>query len=117
MLAALVAGQYAIAAPAAYAWHDPEYVSPPPGEIVKLQLSKVLRLCIGCPPVLVADVGVWGFQHFDAAAGLCFLRESWDCAYGWGSVMPGQVTHISARKTLAGNFTAVGVPLWQGTAR
>jgi PKD repeat protein len=108
-----VVGQYTIA-PVAYAWHDPNYVSPPPGEIVRLKISEIPS--INMTGSLDAEVAVYGFQNFDAAVGLCLLKGSWDCAWGWGSVRQDSSTRIRVAKAGEG-FTAIGIPLWLGTAR
>jgi hypothetical protein len=65
---------------------------------------------------LRAKVNVYGFQNFDAAIGLCLLKGSWDCAWGWGSVRQYSVTQIQVAKA-GKDFTAIGIPLWLGTAR
>jgi PKD repeat protein len=111
---ALVAGQSATTAPVAYAWYDPSYVSPPPGEIVGLKISEIPS--INMTGSLDAEVAVYGFQNFDAAVGLCLLKGSWDCAWGWGSVGQDSSTRIRVAKAGEG-FTAIGIPLWLGTAR
>jgi len=108
-----VVGQYTIA-PVAYAWHDPNYVSPPPGEIVRLKISEIPS--INMTSSLRAEVAVYGFQNFDAAVGLCLLVGAWDCAYGWGSVRQDSSTRIRVAKA-GEDFTAIGIPLWLGTAR
>lgn len=79
-----VVGQSTTTAPVVYAWYDPTYVSPPPGEIVGLKISEIPS--INMTGSLQAKVDVYGFQNFDAAVGLCLLVGSWDCAWGWGSV-------------------------------
>ena len=111
---ALVAGQSATTAPVAYAWYDPSYVSPPPGEIVGLKISEIPS--INMTGSLDAEVAVYGFQNFDAAVGLCLLKGSWDCAWGWGSVRQDSSTRIRVAKAGEG-FTAIGIPLWLCTAR
>jgi hypothetical protein len=77
MSVVFVVGQYTIA-PVVYAWYDPTYVSPPPGEIVGLKISEIPS--INMTSSLRAEVAVYGFQNFDAAVGLCLLGGSWDCA-------------------------------------
>ena len=93
---------------------DPSYVSPPPGEIIRLKISEIPS--INMTGSLHAEVDVYGFQNFDAAVGLCLLGESWDCAWGWGSVRQYLATHIQVAKA-GKNFTAIGIPLWLGTAQ
>jgi len=106
-----VVGQYTIA-PVVYAWYDPTYVSPPPGEIVGLKISEIPS--INMTGSLHAKVDVYGFQNFDAAVGLCLLVGSWDCAWGWGSVRQHSATQIQVAKAGEG-FTAIGIPLWRGS--
>jgi len=108
----IVVGQYI--APDVYAWYDPTYISPPPGEIVGLKISEIPS--INMTGSLRAEVAVYGFQNFDAAVGLCLLGGSWDCAWGWGSVRQYSATQIQVAKAGEG-FTAIGIPLWLGTAQ
>jgi PKD repeat protein len=113
MSVVFVVGQYTIA-PVVYAWYDPTYVLPPLGEIVGLKISEMPS--INMTSSLRAEVAVYGFQNFDAAVGLCLLRGSWDCAWGWGSVRQYSATQIQVAKAGEG-FTAIGIPLWLGTAQ
>jgi hypothetical protein len=116
LLIALVAGQYIIEKVKVIIlpWYDPNYVSPPPGEIVGLKISEVPS--INMTGSLHAKVDVYGFQNFDAAVGLCLLKGSWECAWGWGSVRQGSATQIQVAKA-GKDFTAIGIPLWLGTAQ
>ena len=109
-----VAGQYTTAPIIIIPKIDPSYVSPPPGEIVRLKISEIPS--INMTGSLHAKVDVYGFQNFDAAVGLCLLGESWDCAWGWGSVRQYLATQIQVAKA-GKDFTTIGIPLWLGAAQ
>jgi PKD repeat protein len=115
---ALVAGQSATTAPVAYAWYDPSYVSPPPGEIASLQLSK-LGICKlgGCTTVYKADVDVWGFQNFDGNVGLLLaLKGSWVTAWSSKRVETNTVTTFSlSTNTTREDLIAIAIPLWRSS--
>ncbi len=114
-----VAGQYIIKEVIIPPRHDPSYVSSPPGEIVNLQLSKLLSICKlgGCTTVYKADVDVWGFQNFDSNVGLLLaLKGSWVTAWSSKCVETNTVTTFSlSTNTTREDLIAIAIPLWRGS--